>query len=78
MMLGEAHYVRYDETTASRLLALSNKMNAEYHGKVSNIVAASADLKAFEKRLSKFEGIGPKTIEIFMREAAAVLFGTSN
>lgn len=78
MMLGEAHYVRYDETTASRLLALANKMNAEYHGKVSNIVAASADCKAFEKRLSEFEGIGPKTIEIFMREAAAVLFGASS
>lgn len=77
MMLGEAHYVRYDETTASRLLALANKMNAEYHGKVSNIVAASADGKAFEKRLSEFEGIGPKTVEIFMREAAAVLFGAS-
>ena len=78
MMLGEAHYVRYDETTASRLLALANKMNAEYQGKVSNIVAASADCKAFEKRLSEFEGIGPKTIEIFMREAAAVFFGASS
>lgn len=77
MMLGEAHYVRYDETSASRLLALANKKNAEYHGKVSNIVAASADRKAFEKRLSEFEGIGPKTIEIFMREAATVLFGTT-
>ena len=77
VMLGQAHYVRYDETTASRLLALANKMNAEYHGKVSNIVAASADRKAFEKRLSEFEGIGPKTIEIFMREAAPELFGTS-
>ena len=78
VMLGEAHYVRYDETTASRLLALANKMNAEYHGKVSNIVAASADCKAFEKRLSEFEGIGPKTIEIFMREAAALFFGASS
>ncbi|MEN5147791.1 DNA methylase [Pseudomonas orientalis] len=75
VMLGQAHYVRYDETTASRLLALANKVNAEYGGKVSNIVAASADRPAFEKRLSQFEGIGPKTIEIFMREAAAVLFG---
>lgn len=78
MMLGEAHYVRYDETTESRLLALANKMNAEYQGKVSNIVAASADCKAFEKRLSEFEGIGPKTIEIFMREAAALFFGASS
>lgn len=74
VMLGQAHYVRYDETTASRLLALASKLNDEYEGKVSNIAKASADLQAFEKRLSEFEGIGPKTIEIFMREAAAVLF----
>ena len=74
VMLGQAHYVRYDETTASRLLALASKLNTEYAGKVSNIVEASADRQAFEKRLSEFEGIGPKTIEIFMREGAAVLF----
>lgn len=74
MMLGQAHYVRYDETTASRLLALASKLNNEYAGKVSNIVEASADRQTSEKRLSAFEGIGPKTIEIFMREAAAILF----
>lgn len=74
VLLGQAHYVRYDETTASRLLALASKLNNEYAGKVSNIVKASADRQAFEKRLSEFEGIGPKTIEIFMKEAAAVLF----
>ena len=74
VMLGQAHYVRYDETTASRLLALASKLNTEYAGKVSNIVEASADRQAFEKRLSEFEGIGPKTIEIFMKEAAPVLF----
>ena len=73
-MLGQAHYVRYDETTASRLLALANKLNTEYDGKVSNIVTVTADRQAFEKRLSEFEGIGPKTIEIFMREAATVLY----
>jgi endonuclease III len=73
-MLGEAHYVRYDETTASRLLALAQKLNNEYAGKVSNIVAASADRQEFENRLAAFEGIGPKTVEIFMREAGKVIF----
>lgn len=77
VMLGQARYVRYDETTASRLLALASKLNKEYGGKVSRIVEASADRQAFEKRLGEFEGIGPKTVEIFMREAAAVLFYTS-
>lgn len=74
-MLGEAHYVRYDETTATRLLALAHKLNNEYEGKVGNIVAEGADRQAFEKRLAEFDGIGPKTVEIFMREAGPVLFG---
>lgn len=72
-MLGEAHYVRYDETTAARLIALANKLNDEYAGKVENMVKASADLHELEKRLASFQGIGPKTIEIFMREAAKVI-----
>ncbi|TPG80279.1 DNA methylase [Pseudomonas arsenicoxydans] len=67
-MLGEAHYVRYDETTAARLLALAHKINNEYAGRVSNILEASTDRRDFESRLTAFEGVGPKTVEIFMRE----------
>lgn len=73
-MLGEAHYVRYDETTATRLLHLAQKLNEEYAGKVSKVVEASANRQAFEERLLSFEGIGPKTVEIFMRDAGRVLF----
>ena len=73
-MLGEAHYVRYDETTATRLLHLAQKLNEEYAGKVSRVVEASANRQAFQQRLLAFEGIGPKTVEIFMREAGRVLF----
>ena len=73
-MLGRAHYVRYDESTAQRLLDLSAKLNADYGGKITHVRRASADRKAFENRLAEFDGVGPKTIEIFMRDAAAVLF----
>ncbi len=73
-MLGEARYVRYDETTAARLLSLSKKMIDDYAGRILNIHVASEDRQAFEKRLSEFEGVGPKTVEIFMRDAAAVLY----
>ncbi|CRM09865.1 MULTISPECIES: DNA methylase [unclassified Pseudomonas] len=73
-MLGRAHYVRYDETTAQRLLDLSAKLNAEYAGKLTQMRSASKDRQAFEKRLGEFDGVGPKTIEIFMRDAATVLF----
>ncbi|PRW83915.1 DNA methylase [Pseudomonas simiae] len=73
-MLGRAHYVRYDETTAQRLLDLSAKLNAEYAGKITHMRSASESREAFEKRLGAFDGVGPKTIEIFMRDAVKVLF----
>lgn len=73
-MLGRAHYVRYDETTAQRLLDLSARLNAEYAGKITHMRSASESREAFEKRLGEFDGVGPKTIEIFMRDAAKVLF----
>lgn len=73
-MLGQARYVRYDETTAARLLSLSKKLSEEYAGKIGHILAASEGRPAFEKRLSEFDGVGPKTVEIFMRDAAAVLY----
>ncbi len=71
-MLGEGHYVRYDESTAERLLKLSDKLNNEYGGKLGNIREQSKDRKELEKRLGEFEGIGPKTVEIFIREAQKV------
>uniref|UniRef100_A0A7C1WYL1 DNA methylase n=1 Tax=Pseudomonas graminis TaxID=158627 RepID=A0A7C1WYL1_9PSED len=73
-MLGEGGYARYDESTAVRLLALANKLMDEYGGTVSAMSAASADRREFEKRLRDFNGIGPKTAEIFMAEAGEVLF----
>ncbi|MCU1761183.1 DNA methylase [Pseudomonas sp. 14P_8.1_Bac3] len=73
-MLGEAHYVRYDETTATRLLALGKKLADEYAGKIGHIRDASEDRQAFEQRLREFDGVGPKTVEIFMRDAVGVLY----
>lgn len=73
-MLGEARYTRYDESTAMRLLKLAKKLNEEYAGRVSGIRDASIDSAEFRTRLQAFEGIGPKTVEIFMRDAQQVLF----
>lgn len=73
-MLGEAHYVRYDESTATRLHQFATRLVADYGAKVGAIREASSDRADFEKRLQAFDGIGPKTVEIFMRDAAKVLF----
>ena len=73
-MLGEGRYVRYDKSTAERLLKLCNKLNSEYGGKLGSLREQSKDRKELEKRLAEFEGIGPKTVEIFMREAETVWY----
>lgn len=73
-MLGEGGYARYDESTAVRLLALAARLMNDYDGTVGAMVKVSADRRAFEQRLQDFDGVGPKTAEIFMREAAGVLF----
>lgn len=73
-MLGEGGYVRYDESTAERLLKLSKKLNEDYGGKIMKMREASEDRADFEKRLADFEGIGPKTVEIYLRDAREVLF----
>jgi endonuclease III len=71
-ILGEGHYVRYDESMADRLLKLSIKLNDEYGGKVGEIHNQSKDRAELKKRLEEFNGVGPKTVEIFMREARKV------
>lgn len=74
-LLGQAGYVRYDISTAARLLKLSRKLLAEYGGTVTAIRQQSSTRDDFAQRLLAFEGIGPKTVEIFMREAEAGLYG---
>ena len=71
-MLGEGNYTRYDESTAERLLEMCHKLNEEYGGKVGAIFEQSENRKELEKRLEQFKGIGPKTVEIFLREAGDV------
>jgi len=68
-MLGEGRYVRYDESTTTRLTALCTGLQRDYGGQVGQILAQSADAKELAIRLQAFSGIGPKTAEIFVREA---------
>ncbi|SHL68040.1 DNA methylase [Phytopseudomonas punonensis] len=74
-LLGQARYVRYDISTAERLHKLSRKLLHEYGGMLTTIRQQSPSREDFAKRLLAFEGIGPKTLEIFMREAESGLYG---
>lgn len=68
-MLGEGHYRRYDESTATRLLEMCRRIQQEYDGRFGAIRQQALDRKDLERRMRSFKGVGPKTLEIFMREA---------
>ncbi|SDA56283.1 hypothetical protein SAMN03159443_01386 [Pseudomonas sp. NFACC15-1] len=71
--LGQAGYARYDESTARRLHCLATRMSGELDAQLSALSNGGLDISTFRRWLLGFEGVGPKTVEIFMREAAAVL-----
>jgi endonuclease III len=73
-ILGEGHYRRYDESTARYLLDWSQQLIDEYGGRIKTVAKQSESRKDFCKRLECFKGVGPKTVEIFMREAGPALF----
>lgn len=69
-LLGQAGYARYDESTARRLHRLGKGLEAEMDQVLIDVAVDMAYVNAW---LLRFEGVGPKTLEIFMREAAPVL-----
>ncbi len=70
--MGEGGYVRYDNMTSDFLIGLSQRLLDEYGGKaetIHNRAATSADL---ERALLAFKGVGPVTLNIFLRELRGV------
>lgn len=72
-LLGEGHFRRYDESTARSLHEMSKELVRDYHGNLLNMYNDCDSERDFVKRLQKLKGVGPKTAEIFMREAQPVL-----
>ncbi|GLO03182.1 hypothetical protein PPUJ13061_30800 [Pseudomonas putida] len=71
-LLGQAGYARYDESTARRLHDLGNKVEVELVAQLEAVQEGS-NAEGFKRWLLSFEGVGPKTVEIFMREGLAHL-----
>lgn len=73
-LLGDAHYKRYDESTASRLIDASRKVEEEYGGKLRNLVTACDSEATLRKAIQGFKGVGPKGADIFLGEVAPAYF----
>jgi endonuclease III len=70
--LGRGHYVRYDESTATRLGDMSQQVLDDYDGDLRKLPQrASRDVGRARELLQRFPGIGPTGADIFCREAQA-------
>lgn len=71
-VLDRGGYVRYDFSTASKLLEISEMLVKKYGGRLEKLHALAADSKDLEARLQEFKGVGPMTANIFLRELRTV------
>ena len=71
-VLDAGPYVRYDFSTATKLLEVC-KMLKEKYGTITTLINQSGSSKELEQRLMEFKGVGPKTAEIFIRDLNRVL-----
>jgi len=71
--LGRGHYVRYDESTSTRLGDCADLALRAYGGDLRKLAdRAGRDPKKIGELLREFPGIGPSGVTIFSREAQAV------
>lgn len=71
--LGRGHYVRYDESTATRLGDTAQLVLDNYGGDLRNLATESEnDRSRLQELLQRFPGIAAAGADIFCREAQAV------
>ncbi len=66
-VLDKGHYVRFDYSTATKLLDVCKALKEKY-GNLSNLIAQSKNQADLAKRLEEFKGVGPVTVRIFLRD----------
>jgi endonuclease III len=70
-VLDAGGYVRYDFSTASKLLEIAASLKQNY-GSLEGLYAQAKDSKDLEKKLLEFKGVGPTTANIFLRELKGI------
>lgn len=66
-ILDAGGYVRYDFSTADKLHEIMAQLLKEY-GSLTALYEKAKDAKDLENKLMEFRGIGPVTVNIFLRE----------
>lgn len=66
-VLDAGGYVVYDFATASKLLEIASRLKEKY-GSLENLYVQARNDKDLEKKLQEFKGVGPTTVNTFLRE----------
>ncbi|OBF53030.1 endonuclease [Mycobacterium sp. 852002-53434_SCH5985345] len=70
---GRAHYVRYDESSATRLTEMAERVRDEHSGDLRELADRSGrDVTAAKRFLKGFKGIGDTGADIYLREVQDV------
>ena len=70
---GRAHYVRYDESSATRLTEMAQRVRDEYSGDLREIAGRGhRDVGDTKRMLTGFKGIGDTGADIYLREVQDV------
>jgi endonuclease III len=68
-LLDRGGYVRYDFSTATKLLALAAALPED---RLQRVVTEASSLDETQEHLTAVKGVGPKTVEIFLRELRGI------
>jgi len=67
-IMREGGYVRYDGRKSTQVLRDCELLLAEYRGSLTGLHDAAENASDLENRLQAFYGVGPVTVNIFLRE----------
>ena len=70
-VLDKGHYVRFDYSTATKLLDVCRALKEKY-GTITNLLKQVQSIDELSSRLQEFKGIGQKTAKIFLRDIRPV------
>jgi hypothetical protein len=71
-VMAEGGYVRYDGKTSTSLIEICEKLIKQYNGDLNQLHSMAKDAKNLEQKLLEFKGIGPITVNIFLRELRGI------
>ncbi len=67
-VMREGGYVRYDEKTSREILRNCEMLLRQYGGSLNRLHEVSDGARGLERNLLEFYGVGPVTVNIFLRE----------